>query len=613
MFRLTTNIGGAFDLYVSPTASDRLRTATPTQDPPESLSGGQDVNLDLLRYDPTADYGRSRRLILLTDRSVDVERREELKAALESRVASELDSVMRAQNREEVRRQTRAIYYACKNLDSWARPADIDGVSSKPDASPAQERQIEETNDRTPDSDGPQARTPWLAAGSLMARRYALVGLNGFALVALFSIGWTYVRYFEDLHIAQTNSMEETIANFAGQHAELLTAVQANTAARAEFESLETEVGSLETEVGSLETEVGSLDTKVETEVETKVDAEVESLETRVGSLETEVRSLKTEVGSLDTKVETEVETKVDAEVESLETRVGSLETEVGSLDTKVETEVETKVDAEVESLETRVGSLETEVGSLDTKVETEVETKVDAEVESLETRVGSLETEVGSLKTEVGSLDTKVETEVETKVDAEVESLETRVGSLETEVGSLETEVGSLKTEVGSLDTKVETEVDAEVKSLETRVGSLETEVGSLKTEGETEVESLKTEVTEQPPKPGVIPDLSASNIEESSRITAGTKEKELGLSEEDRRAIQRGLKELGHHGGLIDGLFGNITRSAIELYQNSRGLSVTGYLDRDQADSLMAHDPESLMAHDPEVEPTDGPPEIE
>lgn len=55
---------------------------------------------------------------------------------------------------------------------------------------------------------------------------------------------------------------------------------------------------------------------------------------------------------------------------------------------------------------------------------------------------------------------------------------------------------------------------------------------------------------------------------------------EKALGLSRENRRAIQRGLGDAGHYGGAIDGLFGPGTRRAIASWQRANGLTASGYL---------------------------------
>ncbi len=53
-----------------------------------------------------------------------------------------------------------------------------------------------------------------------------------------------------------------------------------------------------------------------------------------------------------------------------------------------------------------------------------------------------------------------------------------------------------------------------------------------------------------------------------------------ERALSRAAKRRIQSALSAEGHHSGLIDGIIGKQTRSAIRAYQQSIGAEVTGYL---------------------------------
>jgi len=63
---------------------------------------------------------------------------------------------------------------------------------------------------------------------------------------------------------------------------------------------------------------------------------------------------------------------------------------------------------------------------------------------------------------------------------------------------------------------------------------------------------------------------------------------ESALGLTLEDRRAIQARLTLLGHDTRGIDGTFGSGTRRAIGAWQTSRGFASTGYLTAAQAQEL-------------------------
>ena len=65
---------------------------------------------------------------------------------------------------------------------------------------------------------------------------------------------------------------------------------------------------------------------------------------------------------------------------------------------------------------------------------------------------------------------------------------------------------------------------------------------------------------------------------------------ERELGLSREARRRIQRGLSAEGFDPGPADGLFGPRTRAALRAWQSARGTAATGYLNRGSAAALRA-----------------------
>ena len=74
-----------------------------------------------------------------------------------------------------------------------------------------------------------------------------------------------------------------------------------------------------------------------------------------------------------------------------------------------------------------------------------------------------------------------------------------------------------------------------------------------------------------------------------DNSASTQAT-EAELRLDRSARRRIQAGLTAAGFSPGSPDGLFGAGTRRAIREWQAARGSFATGYLDADEASSLMA-----------------------
>ena len=67
-------------------------------------------------------------------------------------------------------------------------------------------------------------------------------------------------------------------------------------------------------------------------------------------------------------------------------------------------------------------------------------------------------------------------------------------------------------------------------------------------------------------------------------------TVEMRLRLRLAERKLVQRGLAALKHEPGQADGQFGRKTRSALERWQRSKGYAATGYLNRGQANELIA-----------------------
>ncbi len=201
MFRLTVNIGGAFDLYVSPAASDELRNAAPEPHFSNLVSDKDSVNVDLLRYEESADYGRSRRLLLLTEPQVDAEWLEGLRAKLELEVGMDFDNVMRARNKDEVNDETGRIYRACKSLDSWVdSPGDKrkgtaepqvthDAIHSKNEFARWSRRSEQAAKESYPD-----------IAPSSGSQRYILVCLVAILVLSATSVGLHYMHYTRGAH-----------------------------------------------------------------------------------------------------------------------------------------------------------------------------------------------------------------------------------------------------------------------------------------------------------------------------------------------------------------------------------------------------------------------------
>ena len=65
---------------------------------------------------------------------------------------------------------------------------------------------------------------------------------------------------------------------------------------------------------------------------------------------------------------------------------------------------------------------------------------------------------------------------------------------------------------------------------------------------------------------------------------------EADLGLSLQQRRAVQAGLTQRGFDTRGVDGVFGQGTRNAIAAWQRANDLEATGYLTAAQYDRLVA-----------------------
>ena len=63
---------------------------------------------------------------------------------------------------------------------------------------------------------------------------------------------------------------------------------------------------------------------------------------------------------------------------------------------------------------------------------------------------------------------------------------------------------------------------------------------------------------------------------------------EEALGLGQDEREAVQAGLRVSGFDPGPVDGVFGPRTREAIRGWQESRGLPASGWLDAAAAAEL-------------------------
>ena len=73
---------------------------------------------------------------------------------------------------------------------------------------------------------------------------------------------------------------------------------------------------------------------------------------------------------------------------------------------------------------------------------------------------------------------------------------------------------------------------------------------------------------------------------------------EQQLGLGGAARILVQQGLASLDYAPGPADGQFGPATRQAMRAWQEAKGFAATGYLTREQADTLLVAGRDALAA---------------
>ncbi len=66
----------------------------------------------------------------------------------------------------------------------------------------------------------------------------------------------------------------------------------------------------------------------------------------------------------------------------------------------------------------------------------------------------------------------------------------------------------------------------------------------------------------------------------------------------------MQQGLASLDYEVGIADGLLGPATRRAIRVWQQAKGFAATGYLTREQADTLIAQGRDAVVAQQQQAE---------
>jgi peptidoglycan hydrolase-like protein with peptidoglycan-binding domain len=84
-------------------------------------------------------------------------------------------------------------------------------------------------------------------------------------------------------------------------------------------------------------------------------------------------------------------------------------------------------------------------------------------------------------------------------------------------------------------------------------------------------------------------IDDLTVPSTTDAEIAQSRAEEDALRLSGVRAQILELRLRDIGHDPGRLDGVIDDDTRNAIAAYQDSQGITATGYVDRATAVGLM------------------------
>lgn len=88
-----------------------------------------------------------------------------------------------------------------------------------------------------------------------------------------------------------------------------------------------------------------------------------------------------------------------------------------------------------------------------------------------------------------------------------------------------------------------------------------------------------------------GLVQALNTQRLRNKSDVVTATAGNRTVMTTRNAiRTVQEALKERGDYGGGVDGFYGPRTRAAIEVFQRSQGLMVTGLPDQETLSALLS-----------------------
>ena len=517
MFRLTVNLGGILDLFVSEGAPPGLRNF----DPPtcETETCVDDIVLIPIRYVQGADYGRPRNLLLMTSSSMSKGERNRLRDSLIELLGGDFDRVMAARNREQVADARTRIIEVCERLE-YGKLEIPDSGSGFPSARKSEGRSVlvqrldNGGGDKRGDYDEASATEqgksfglgPVEPSSMKRTRRKRVRESTGVlpiavclcVLAALLNVGFSIFLYlqvggmalldnatyqgfpslvaFMNARIARMDSAlsdgQKSLSDQIQDTAESLDMVSA------QLNSLGTRMGNAEIGLAAargtadaLDARMGSAETGLAAARET-----ADALDARMGSAETDLAAARETADALDARMGS-AETGLAAARETadaLDARMGSAETGLAAA-----RETADALDARMGSAETGLAAaretadaLDARMGSAETGLAAARET-----ADALDARMGSAETGLAAARETADALDARMGS-AETGLAAARETadaLDARMGSAETGLAAARETADALDARMGSAETGLAAARET-ADALDARMGSAET-----------------------------------------------------------------------------------------------------------------------------------------
>lgn len=575
MFRLTINIGSTADVFVARSASRVFRNLSL---PSPSVQGpvGDGGYATRLRYDETADGGRARYLLLLTEGALPPDQRQHLVARLEAGLSGHFDRLLHVPNLKVAEADIADVYQFCEALEAElaSRPSNQKRAKKKATA-PSSEKK---GNDFKVDKGGiskelrfghsapeqsmksgvysDSANMPVPGNGGAPALSYAIGLVGVFALLVAGSAWWNVraLRTSFDTQLAQR--FEEIEREFTGTRQSL-----------GEMKLLE-RVGTLGTQISKLEKENGAANVDLLAARATvgAVLAEIERLDDATGNVSKKLETVVRKSAVLNDAI-SEVEFSIQSTSRKFNETVSDIEGGVRK-QAKASVNELTAIKEELQRILSQRNSLEDELAPVAERI---------AALSSQVREGGDLDKKVATLSNLVSALER--ESAVVKELQGKLADVSSALAILEGEVIEATPKSAALREEIGSYLSEWQDLVEM-VDQIRSRDGTaaqmaelsvsilnknatLESEIQSIQERLKTAIADLERDFDALPP---AIEEIESELETIQNRATAGERVAPRfgadGLTSDDISIAQTFLDLQGYQVGPIDGIAGSGTR---------------------------------------------------